>query len=114
MKKYLVVLSYDVADEGDVGLVKVLTEKELDRAKSVSTGFGNIDGDNYSFDKSEAVEITDEEFKVLKKLGLTDLQFGYCSLSEEEVDEDDDEDEEDEDEEDDDYDDEDEEDDDEN
>ena len=86
MKKYLVVLAIDVADEGDVGLIKVITQKELDETKSIQTGFGNIDGESLPFDKSDAVEITDEEIKVLKKFGLTDLEFGYCSLSEEEVD----------------------------
>jgi len=85
MKKYLVVLSMDVADEGDVGLIKVITQKQLDETKSIHTGFGNIDGDSYEFDKSDAIEITDEEIKVLKKFGLTDLEFGYCSLSNEEV-----------------------------
>ena len=85
MKKYLVVLSMDVADEGDVGLIKVITQKELDEIKTIHTGFGNIDGGNYAFDKSEAVEITDEEIQVLKKFGLTDLRFGYCCLSDEEV-----------------------------
>ena len=88
MKKYLV-LSMDVADEGYVGLVKVISQEELDQTKSIQTGFGNIDGVNYPFDKSDAMEITDGEFKVLEKFGLTDLEFGYCSLSEEEFDEDD-------------------------
>jgi hypothetical protein len=90
MKKYLVVLSIDVADEGDVGLIKVITQKELDETKSILTGFGNIDGESYEFDKSDAVEITNEEIKVLEKFGLTDLQFGYCSLSDEEVENEDD------------------------
>lgn len=86
MKNYLVVLSIDVADEGDVGLIKVITQKELDETKSIQTGFGNIEGENYQFDKSDAVEITDEEIKVLEKFGLTNMMFGYCSLSNEEVD----------------------------
>lgn len=90
MKKYLVVLSMDVADEGDVGLIKVITQKELDETKSIRTGFGNIDGESYEFDKSDAVEITDDEIKVLEKFGLTDLEFGYCSLSDEEVENEDD------------------------
>ena len=89
MKKYLVVLAIDVADEGDVGLIKVITQKELDETKSIQTGFGNIDGESLPFDKSNAVEITDEEIKVLKKFGLTDLEFGYCSLSDEDVDDED-------------------------
>lgn len=92
MKKYLVVLSIDVADEGDVGLIKVITQKELNETKSIQTGFGNMDGESHQFDKSDAVEITDEEIKVLEKFGLTDLEFGYCSLSDEEVDSDDEED----------------------
>jgi hypothetical protein len=83
MKKYLVVLQLDVADEGDVGLIKVIDQEELEKTKSISTGFGNMDGDNYPFEKADAVEITEDEFKVLKKFGLTDLEFGYCSLSEE-------------------------------
>lgn len=87
MKKYLVVLQMDVGDEGDVGLIKVITHKELLETKSVYTGFGNMDGDSYKFDKTDAVEITDEELKVLKKFGLTDLEFGTCSLSRDEVDE---------------------------
>jgi len=92
MKKYLVVLSIDVADEGDVGLIKVITQEELDKTKSIQTGFGNIDGDSYQFDKSDAIEITDEEIKVLEKFGLTNLEFGYCSLSREEIEDSDDED----------------------
>jgi hypothetical protein len=88
MKKYLVVMMEDVADEADVGLVKVLTEEELDKVKSYQTGFGNLEGEVYPFDKSFAEEITEEEFKVLEKFGLTDLEFGYCSLSDEEADED--------------------------
>lgn len=85
-KKYLVVLSIDVADEGDVGLIKVISQKELNRTKSIHTGFGNIEGESYPFEEADAVEITDAELKVLKKFGLTDLEFGYCSLSDEEVD----------------------------
>jgi len=81
MKNYLVVLQIDVADEGDVGLVKVISQAELDETKSIDTGFGNIEGDTIDFNKSDAVEITDEEIKVLEKFGLTDLEFGYCSLS---------------------------------
>jgi hypothetical protein len=84
MKKYLVVLSIDVADEGNVGLITILTQKELDETKSINTGFGNIDGRCIKFNKSNALEITNEEIKVLKKFGLTDLEFGYCSLSEDE------------------------------
>lgn len=85
MKKYLVSLCFDVADEGDVGMVGIYTEDELKSIKSISTGFGNIDGDDYPFDKkTDAVEITDEEIKVLKKFGLDDLSFGSCWLSDEE------------------------------
>jgi hypothetical protein len=96
MKKYLVSLQFDVADEGDVGMIGIYTEDQLKNVKSVSTGFGNIDGDDYPFDKeTDAVEITNEEIKVLKKFGLTNLSFGYCDLSNEEPynedDEDDDE-----------------------
>jgi len=87
MKNYLVVLAINVADEGDVGLIEVITQKELDETKSIQTGFGNIDGESLPFDKSDVVEITDEEIKVLEKFGLTDLEFGYCSLSDEEVEE---------------------------
>ncbi len=100
MKKYLTVLSIDVADEGNVGLIKVMTQKELDEAKSIRTGFGNIEGENYQFDKSDVVEISEEEIKVLEKFGLTDLEFGYCSLSDEDIEDEDDEDIEDEDDED--------------
>ena len=86
-KQYLVALSIDVADEGDVGLVKVLTQDQLDKVKSIRTGFGNIPGDTYPFDEiSDAKEITDEEVAVLRKFRLTDLRFGYCSLSTEPID----------------------------
>lgn len=95
MKKYLVVLQIDVCDEDDVGLIKVITEEELNKIQSINTGFGNIDGNVHPFDKSDAVEITEEEIKVLKKFGLTDLEFGYCRLSEEEFEYDEDEDEDD-------------------
>jgi len=81
MKKYLVSLNFDVADEGTVGLVKVITQEQLDKTKSIITGFGYLDGDSRKFVKDYAVEITDEEFKVLKKLKLTDLEFGECRLS---------------------------------
>lgn len=80
MKKYLLVLSLDVADEGDVGCIEVLTSEQLDKIKRVTTGFGNMDGETYGFDKADAVEITDEEIKVLEKFGLTSLSFGYCDL----------------------------------
>ena len=40
----------DVADEGNVGLIKVINEKELEKTKSIRTGFGNIDGENFGFD----------------------------------------------------------------
>jgi len=80
----------DVADEGDVGLIKVITQKELEKVKSINTGFGNIEGESYHFDEEDAVEITEDEFKVLKKFGLTDLQFGYCDLSNEELEDDED------------------------
>lgn len=86
MKNYLVKLQVDVADEGDVGLIKVITEEELKEIKSVNTGFGNMEGDIFPFDEYDAHLITDEEIKVLEKFGLTDLEFGYCSLSEEEFD----------------------------
>ena len=52
MKKYLVVLSIDVADEGNVGLIEVINQKELDETKSIRTGFGNTYGGKYEFDKS--------------------------------------------------------------
>jgi len=89
MKKYLVFLKEDVADEGDVGLIEIIDENELNKTKSYSTGFGNIDGDTYPFSKSYAKEITDDEIKVLEKFGLTNLSFGCCFLSEEECDDDD-------------------------
>lgn len=86
MKKYLVLLRFDVADEGDVGLIGIYTEDQLKNIKSISTGFGNIDGDDYPFDKeTDAVEITDEEIKVLEKFGLINLSFGDCWLSDEEL-----------------------------
>ncbi|MCP4664856.1 MAG: hypothetical protein GY849_00695 [Deltaproteobacteria bacterium] len=81
MKKYLVVRQIDVADEGEVGMVKVITEKKLNDTKSIETGFGNIEGSIYKFDKSSAVEITEKEYAVLEKFGLTSLEFGYCHLS---------------------------------
>lgn len=89
MDRYLIVLSVDVADEGNVGLIKVVTEKELKNIKTIRTGFGNLEGDVFKFEKTDAVKITDSEFKTLKKFGLTNLEFGYCDLSEiEEEDED--------------------------
>ena len=88
MQKYLVILKIDVADEGDVGLIKVINQTELSEIKSIHTGFGNMDGENYEFDESDAIKITEEEFNVLKKLGLTNLQFGYCNLSDEPLEED--------------------------
>ena len=92
MKKYLVQIQVDVADEGDVGLIKVLNENKLKEAKSVNTGFGNIEGDSYSFDDiADVEEITEDEYKVLKKFGLTNLQFGSCYISDEEVSEEDEE-----------------------
>ena len=60
MKKYLVVLRIDVCDEGNVGLIKVITQEELEKTKSIHTGFGNMNGENYQFDKSDAAEITEE------------------------------------------------------
>lgn len=81
MKKFLIVLKTDVADEGDVGLIKVVTQKSLDDINTIYTGFGNIEGKTLDFDKSCAVEITDEELAVLKKFRLTNLQFGSCFLS---------------------------------
>lgn len=89
-KKYLVVLQINVADEGDVGLIQVLNESELNEVKSIDLGFGNIEEDSQPFDRSDAEEITEEEYKVLKKLGLTDLHFGYCSLSKNQIFEDED------------------------
>lgn len=87
MKRYLVKVEEDVADEGSVGLIKVLNEKELKKAKSINTGFGNIEGDSYSFDDvADVEEITEDEYKTLKKLGLIDLEFGYCDISYEEID----------------------------
>ena len=98
MKKYLLVLRIDVCDEGDVGLIRVINQDVLDEAKSIQTGFGNMDGDTVQFDKSDAVEITDDEIKVLEKFGLTNISFGSCYLSNEEVDENDDDDDNDDDE----------------
>lgn len=94
-KKYLVVLSIDVADEGDVGLIEVLTQKQLDETKTIFTGFGNMEGHAVKFEKSDAVEITDEEIKVLEKFGISGVQFGTCYLSSEEAEYYDDEDDED-------------------
>lgn len=82
MKNYLIILQANVADEGDVGLIKVLNEEQLEKANFVITGFGNLEGRTTPFDKSTAVEITPEELKVLEKLGLTNLMFGHCSLNE--------------------------------
>jgi len=80
MKKYLVVISEDVADEGSVGLIKVLTQEQLDEVKSVQTGFGNIEGDTLKFNKSDAKIITDLEIEVLEKFEISDISFGDCSL----------------------------------
>ena len=83
MKKYLIVIKEDVADEGDVGLVKVVNEDQLSRIKTIRTGFGNIEGDTLKFNRSSATELTNEDFQVLEKLKLTDLRFGTCFLEDE-------------------------------
>lgn len=84
MRKYLVVLQEDVCDEGYVGAIYLLNQEELDRATSIRTGFGNIEGEIIPFDKSQAMEITDDEIKVLEKFNLIDLQFGECYFVDEE------------------------------
>jgi hypothetical protein len=81
MKKYLVVIVQDVADEGDVGLIQVITEKELSKIRSFYAGFGNIEGESYPISEAEIQEITEEEIKVLQKFGLNHIIFGSCCLS---------------------------------
>lgn len=88
MKNYLVIIRADVADEGDVGLIKVLNEEEYNKADVVYTGFGNIEGETYSLqDVSSVYEISKDELKVLRKFGLTNLRFGYCDIDEYDSDE---------------------------
>lgn len=90
MKKYLVIAQVDVADEGDVGLIKVVNESQLESYNSVYTGFGNIEGECLPFyDAVVGVhEISEDEFRVLNKFGLCNLHFGYCRLSKDEPDND--------------------------
>jgi hypothetical protein len=90
MKNYLIVADYDVANEGNVGLIQVVTQDKLYEIGSVYTGFGNLEGDMHPFDQLNVMEITEEEIEVLAKFGLTNLSFGYCELSLDEYYEDDD------------------------
>ena len=95
-QKYLVVLKIDVADEGDVGLIKIITHEQMNEYKYVNTGFGNIEGRKCKFNKSHATPITDEEIVVLEKFGLTNLEFGDCWFKTAYDDDDDDDDDDDE------------------
>lgn len=61
--------NYDfTVSEGYVELIKVLNQKELEAVKTVQTDFGNIFSERSKFNKSEAIEITDEKLKILKNL----------------------------------------------
>ena len=78
MKKYLLKLQIDVADEDDATLLTVVDEDTLAKIKNsdvVATMF-QCDIDPVPFDEIptyntvEITEITDEEYEVLKKLNI--------------------------------------------
>ena len=91
MKHYLVVYNGNYADEFDVYFHTVMTEKELEQAKEdVSTWEDNEEREFYFGSNEEiyvikeevleclnyAKEITDEENKVLTRLGIDYISFG--------------------------------------
>lgn len=86
MKKYLLKLEIDVADEDDATLLTVVDEDTLAKIKTsnvVATMF-QCDVDPvpfdslYDYDTVEITEITDEEYEVLKKLNI--YTSGGCIL----------------------------------
>ena len=84
MKKYLLKLQIDVADEDDATLLTVVDEDTLAKIKTsnvVATMF-QCDVDPVPFNRLsnyntvEITEITDEEYEVLKKLNI--FTHGGC------------------------------------
>lgn len=90
MKYYLVKYNGNYADEFDVYFHQVMSEKELAKVKRVIADanweyeefyFGtneSIDVNSYELIKelNNAIEITQEQFKVLQDLNLTRVSFG--------------------------------------
>lgn len=90
MKKYLLKLQIDVADESDATLLTVVDEDTLAKIKAstvIATMF-QCDVDPVPFyrlphyDTVEITEITDAEYEVLKKLNIF-IKGGYIGFSDE-------------------------------
>lgn len=90
MKYYLVQCDSNYADEFDIYFHMVMSEQELEEAKEIISKT-DWDWEEFYFGTNESVdfsteglldclngakEITEEEYKVLDKLGLTDIGFG--------------------------------------
>ena len=90
MKYYLVQCDSNYADEFDIYFHMVMSEQELEEAKEIISKtdwdweefyFGTNESVDFSTEGlldclNEAKEITEEEYKVLDKLGLTNIGFG--------------------------------------
>lgn len=92
MKYYLITYNGNWADEFDVYFHNVLSEEELCQAKQLVENWVN-EWEEFGFGTNEDIEIskeelleilgeatllTDEQYKVLSELGLTDIKFGDC------------------------------------
>ena len=92
MKYYLVQYYGNYADEFDVYFHNVISEDELNEAKKAVNNwedeykvFGFGSNEDIEICQEELIEtldgatlLTDEQYKVLKELGLTRIKFGDC------------------------------------
>lgn len=91
-KYYLVVYNGNYADEFDVYFHTVLSKEELEKAKKLIAE-ANWTYQEFSFGTNEEIdtstpellecldearELTQEQYNVLKELGLTNIRFGDC------------------------------------
>jgi hypothetical protein len=86
MKYYLLKLQENVADEDDVSLIKLFTEDEKKEYENgyYSTGFGNLEGENFKLTPKKFKEISKEHYQILKKYDLDGFGGGIQIYTEQE------------------------------
>ena len=79
-QKYLLFLEADIADEGYISKIEIVTEEEKKsylEAGKIGCGFGSIEGPELDITEGCFTKLTASECKLLKKLNLDNVESGY-------------------------------------
>jgi len=81
MKNYLLYYNSDVADEGNIVMIKIFTESEKNeiiKSKTTLTAcFGSMESDEkVKIEEEDFTEISEDEVKMLKRLRIDDINTG--------------------------------------